>query len=231
VTRPHTLTGEPTDVLLTGDLLIEAIFGLFYVRDEIAGLPRLIQGVADSRSEALDSIADELLSVALDYEDLGEAMSLSVECYEEYPLNDQARVESEIRRLPVYGTIIGNDVMEVACAEWKIGTPPALENDPVHSEIATLVLAGEYDPVTPPGWARLAAGRLPNAYLFEFAGTTHDVLGTNGCANTLTTEFLDHPYVMPTATCLGESTTTVFLLPVTASGTERRDQRRTTGSD
>lgn len=226
LTRRSSTSDQPVPVVLTGDLLIEDAFDALYTRDDIEGLPRLIYELADGKTAALESVADDLVFLYLDTEDLGEAMTFSVECFEEYPFNDAKHVAAEIDRFPSYRSLTSTDDTYVGCPEWRIGTPPPIENQPVVSEIPTLVLAGAYDPVTPPAWARLAASRLPNGFLFEFPGAGHDVLGTESCAGDLAAAFLDRPETMPTAACLGEQRGPDFDQP--EEGTEK-GQKRTSG--
>lgn len=53
---------------------------------------------------------------------------------------------------------------------------PAIENEPVRSDAPALVLAGEFDPDTPPDWGRQILESMPRAYYVELraqeAGTT-----------------------------------------------------------
>ena len=48
------------------------------------------------------------------------------------------------------------------CQEWDSGQAGPIENEPVVSDVPTLLLAGEFDPITPPAWARQAAETLTN---------------------------------------------------------------------
>jgi len=44
-----------------------------------------------------------------------------------------------------------------ACQVWNQTPPDPRENQPVTSEVPALVMAGEYDPITPPDWGRQVA--------------------------------------------------------------------------
>ena len=52
------------------------------------------------------------------------------------------------------------------------GEDQELENQPVHSEIPTLVMMGEMDPITPPEWGKLTLEGLPNAEFLELKAIT-----------------------------------------------------------
>ena len=76
-------------------------------------------------------------------------------------------------------TLDGSTIF-VECAPWGITNAPSIENAPVASAIPTLILAGEYDPITPPAWGRAAAETLSNSQFFEFPGASHGVFSSQG---------------------------------------------------
>ena len=51
--------------------------------------------------------------------------------------------------------------------------PPALEHQPVISDVPALILAGEYDPVTPPDYGHQVTGHLSRAQFFELRAPGH----------------------------------------------------------
>lgn len=59
------------------------------------------------------------------------------------------------------------------------------QQEPVTSAIPTLILSGEYDPVTPPASGMLAARTLSKSYYFSFPGVGHVVVGANACATSM----------------------------------------------
>jgi pimeloyl-ACP methyl ester carboxylesterase len=56
-----------------------------------------------------------------------------------------------------------------------------------------LVLAGEFDPVTPPHWAEKTVEHLENAMLFQFPGIGHGALDSHACALEVVNAFLKAP--------------------------------------
>jgi pimeloyl-ACP methyl ester carboxylesterase len=97
----------------------------------------------------------------------------------------------------------------VQCSEEAFFSSPEAvdadlaENQPVKSDVPTLILAGSYDPITPPAWSLAVAGDLENAAYFEFSGG-HGVLFDHECARVLAGDFVEDPSRMPSPTCLGE---------------------------
>ena len=76
------------------------------------------------------------------------------------------------------------------CEVW--GVPPrALE--PTTSAIPTLVLAGTYDPITPPAWSEFAASTLSAATFITVAGSGHAVYAAGPCPAGLVSQYFADP--------------------------------------
>ncbi|MGD2163876.1 MAG: alpha/beta hydrolase, partial [Anaerolineales bacterium] len=101
--------------------------------------------------------------------------------------------------------------MEI-CALWDLPAAP-LDAEPVQSDIPTLVLAGGYDPITPPEWSKLTAENLDHAYYFELPASGHGVLGESACAREIQSAFLSDPEREPDASCLADEPDAQFILP------------------
>ena len=87
------------------------------------------------------------------------------------------------------------------CEEWGAKVAGPLENQPVFSDIPTLILAGEYDPVTPPSWGRMVTENLDNAYFVEFPGLGHFVFADRRCPREIVAAFLNDPGTSPDSSC------------------------------
>ena len=57
----------------------------------------------------------------------------------------------------------------------------------------TLLLAGTYDPVTPPSWAEQAAGGLSSSRTVVVDGAGHAVIDAGPCPQQLIVSFLRDP--------------------------------------
>ena len=179
--------------------------------DEIVSL--LSDDSGDNRSDdsGEDDGGDEGLIVDEDLlDELGdisdaEGLYNSVECHDEVPFADR-RVAADLAR-DIPASIRASELASVdelieTCALWGAGTADARENEPVVSNIPTLVLAGEYDPVTPPSWAQRAAEHLSQGYYYEFPGVGHSVIDAGDCPVAMITGFLDDPTSAPDSRCL-----------------------------
>ena len=87
---------------------------------------------------------------------------------------------------------------------------PPIERDAVTSDIPTLLLAGDFDPITPPRWAEVARETLSRGQLVTFRGVGHGVLGTSACADGLVSAFLLTPTAAQDTRCVDRLPGVVF---------------------
>jgi len=147
-----------------------------------------------------------------------EGMFTTVTCHDEYAFEDYVAAEEvvleqipeELHTALFYG-IVGNQYLE--CVEWGAGKALAYENDPVVSNVPTLLIVGHFDPVTPPSQARQAAETLNNAYYVEFPTMGHSVTAFSFCPTGIMADFIDNPFEQPNTSCVEREPAIVFLLP------------------
>jgi pimeloyl-ACP methyl ester carboxylesterase len=89
-----------------------------------------------------------------------------------------------------------------ACEVWGAGQADASANQPVISDVPTLVMTGEFDPITPPAWGQRAAESLGNAYVYEYPGIGHGSSLADDCPNGMMVAFLQDPHSPPDETCI-----------------------------
>ena len=198
---------EPYQKLLNGDGLIDLMFNMLYDTNVIPVLPQLIFQLAqeDYDSPTLQAwlrwliISDQFRSLGMWY---------SVMCGEEAIFSTEAGVrersaESQLAlRTYFVDVVVLSDFM--VCDGWEAKNAGPIETAPIASEIPSLILAGEFDPITPPAWSQLAAETLSPAYYFEFPGVAHGVLLARQCARDITAVFIERPTLEPEATCMAE---------------------------
>ncbi len=105
------------------------------------------------------------------------------------------------------------------CNLWDIRPLAEGENDPVNSEIPTLIIAGKYDPVTPPSFARQLAGHLTHSYIAEIPDQGHapSASGISDCPTRVISAFLQDQNTSPNLTCIQEINAIQFMVPYSAS--------------
>jgi pimeloyl-ACP methyl ester carboxylesterase len=186
---------------LSGDDLADWLYHAMYDTDLIPQLPRTIMQVSKGDYTL---IAQNNLSAQV-AQGISYGMYHSVECGEDMDaLTEQdLGTAASATNIALYNYI--HDSLEATftvCQLWHQNPVPAVQKQPVVSSIPTLILAGEYDPITPPDNGRLAARTLSNSYFFQFPATGHGVLSTNKCPDMITTAFLNNPTRQPDARCI-----------------------------
>jgi pimeloyl-ACP methyl ester carboxylesterase len=112
-------------------------------------------------------------------------MELSVVCAEDADLLSSRPEDA--------ATLLGNDQIakiKSACSVWPRGDRPTDFHLPLASTLPVLLLAGQYDPVTPPSYATELLRTLPNARVLLAPGQGHAVIGS-GCMPRLVRQFID----------------------------------------
>jgi pimeloyl-ACP methyl ester carboxylesterase len=189
-----------------GQVLIEFLFDRLYLTHVIPSLPATLDDIAAGRRDALLAYLeeDELLpEVAVDPEDLSDGMHFSVQCQEEVPFTDRSAYLEASRGLPSELVDAFDPAVAIdACDAWRVTPRGPIEDEPVTSDIPTLVMVGEFDPITPPEWGAVTVSSLADAHFFPIAGAGHGVVAENDCARAIAESFLEEPTRRPDTGCL-----------------------------
>jgi pimeloyl-ACP methyl ester carboxylesterase len=207
-----------TRFVVTGDRLLGGLGDVLYQTSLIPLLPMGIYAIASGDYGVIAMLAAEIFM----FEDVALGVTVSVDCSESTPFltpdivaEANKDVRSEIARV-VWGISTQEDLeREIAfCRELGVKEPEAKEHEAVTSDMPTLVLAGEYDPFTPPSYGRLAAETLSQSHVVEFPATGQGVLyGRAPCAMKLIAAFLDDPKTRPDDSCARQLGPPEFLVP------------------
>jgi pimeloyl-ACP methyl ester carboxylesterase len=207
---PLSVHVPPYNLLATGDDLAMGLYQALYNADMIPFVPFLIYQLHDGNSDVLIPLADYGLPVMTAF---SRGMLYSVQCYDEAPFNDPGEVAAAVGAHPTLGNFLPFRSDLAICAVWEAGESNPIEDEPVRSDIPTLILAGEYDPVTPPHWGELAAETLSHSFFYEFPGLGHSVTNDSLCALSMAAAFLGSPSVSPDASCMAEMNGPDFVTP------------------
>jgi len=130
---------------------------------------------------------------------IAHGLQLSVICSETMPYLTPAKTAGEEE------TLLGTQLIEMTrlqCQEWP--SKPIAEDffSPPEHTIPTLILAGEFDPVTPAAYGQTIAEGLENATLIVVPDEGHAVIGI-GCLEDLAAEFVANLSIQSTR-CIDE---------------------------
>ena len=215
ITVTNPTDGQSYDVLLTGDAVRDNLGMFLYISQIIPVLPQAVYDVYNGDYELMTQLISTRLAL-LDL--LSRGMMLSVMCNADLVgktpedlLNITAGLPKQLASSADMEFTIEFGMFGV-CENWPVPVADVSVKEPLISDIPTLVLEGEFDPVTPPEYGELVAGYLSNGYYFEFPGVGHDVVG-NECAREIAGRFIDDPSQAPDAACILDMPGVVFDIP------------------
>jgi pimeloyl-ACP methyl ester carboxylesterase len=203
-------SGLPLEIEFNRRILNGGLRLLSYSSLQASLLPALIHEAANGKLRPL--AAQSVMNVRQIADQLANGMQYSIICSEDEPLF------SGIDRAAMAKTYQGADMVDALkeiCALWPKGPVDADLHASLHSDIPTLLLSGEADPVTPPVDAERAASGLTRHRHLILKGEGHGQL-TTGCMPIVAADFLDNPVPDKLdASCLDRHTPEPFFLSMT----------------
>lgn len=192
--------GKSYPVVVTGARVMDEMFSLMYSTSVIPYIPSLIWEMKDGN---FDRMAELILEDNIGTRSsVSTGMYWSVQCGEEVPFSSESELENADALFPEQMGVFGASDAYAICQFWDVAHAPEVENEPVVSDIPTLVLAGEYDPITPPSYGVLAAKTLSNSFYFEFPGIGHGASVSGICPSSIMQQFLENPDRKPSSACI-----------------------------
>ena len=181
-------SGLPLKIEFNRGMLNASLRFLSYSATQASLLPTLIHRAAQGE---LGNLAAQTIMTARQVGDqLASGMQNSVICSEDQPFFAGAA----INRTAILRTYQGADqldTLEEICKLWPHAPVDADLHSPLSSDIPTLLLSGEADPVTPPADAERAAQGLARHRHLILSGEGHGQVAT-ACVPKLMAEFLDN---------------------------------------
>ena len=151
------------------------------------------------------------------HDTFSEGTWLSFRCADEVPFNSLEAIVNRPAHLPV---AVRKPLVQWAkgdiakCDTWDVPASSPIENQPVASDIPTLLLSGHFDPVTPPEWGHEAGRHLTYSWHYVFPDAGHGVLFESDaeCAESIALSFLANPEIQPDAACISDLTLPAFYI-------------------
>jgi pimeloyl-ACP methyl ester carboxylesterase len=196
------LTGKKYTVLLNGASLISVVFQGMYSTSIIPQLPKAIAAAAAGIDYSL--FIRLALNSAIENEYVSVGMFYTVRCNEEVSFETPAALQAAEDKFPQQHGVFDLSSYIPICGGWAAGNAPAVENQPVSSDIPTIVLSGQYDPITTPADGQTAAKTLSHSFFFEFPGLGHGVSIDDNCPRGITEAFLNDPTSKPNDSCIAK---------------------------
>ncbi|MEO6103930.1 MAG: alpha/beta fold hydrolase [Pseudoxanthomonas sp.] len=176
-------------------------------------LPTTIEQIIGGDRSALDEFLVEQSGYT-------EGQFLTHLCKEEFPFEAPSAIQGAQGSDPIaQATARAAKRYFDACKGFDVGAADPVENQPVTSDIPTLLLAADIDAGCPVEFAVAAATHLVHAQVFNMPNMTHGVASRSPCAKRMVAAFLDQPSATVDASCIAKDRPTFpFIVdPVTKS--------------
>jgi len=185
-------------------------FMFFYEQDNYPGLPGLIYAWADAvvqRDEAMFKAIAGAAGMG-GFGGQSQGMANAIMCIDG-DAEAQARAsKKDILEDPVLGAAIGSarfwDDRAALCAELGMDQRPPEQYLPVQTDLPSLIIEGDMDPITPPPNAKAILPGFANATYVEFPFAGHGPSRSVKCAGDMLNAFYDNPTAEPDLACVGE---------------------------
>lgn len=179
-------TGEPTSVELDETELAGTIRLMSYHPNTIALIPLVVSEAANGNYAPL--AAQQLMNADAMADALSLGMHNAVVCTEDAPFFDVGEdTRRELERSYIGPVLL--EALEAICSVWPAGVIDEGFREPLATDIPTLLLSGDADPVTPPAYAEEAAVELGNAAHLIGPGQGHG-LAPRGCVPGILADFV-----------------------------------------
>jgi pimeloyl-ACP methyl ester carboxylesterase len=185
-------------------------FMFLYEQDNYPGLPGLIYAWADVVVRRDKVYFQAIASTAGDggFGSQSQGMANAIMCIDG-DAEAQARAsKKDILEDPVLGAALGTaafwDRRAALCAELGMNQRPADQYLPVQTDIPSLIIEGDMDPITPPPNAKAILPGFTNGTYVEFPYAGHGPSRSVKCAGDMLNKFYDDPTVEPDLGCTEE---------------------------
>ena len=191
---------KPITVAVNNYRFVWAVFQSMYSWKTIEKLPDIFNRAAAGDINALKPVIEKFADYALDT-NFSLPAFYSVECFDRELDNYDNLYAQQVQRFPRYKPYLQHLSQYDACKAWTTKRAPKSSFELTHSDVPTLVINGELDPVTPWTWAKEAAKNLSHRYLFIVEGIGHAAIDSDDCSRDVARAFLKKPNEKPHLRC------------------------------
>ena len=187
--------------VITGDDIVGGLFQALQDATLIPLLPSIIVALQAGDASVLPAFVEQSMPRIVD---MADAMSLAFECADNAGVPGLAeRDAATVAAAGAGGRFSTLVTLGYAplCDEWEVPPTSPNFNEPVTADIPALVLAGSFDPITPPAGSEAAAAALPGSTFAQFADQSHGVTGGGACQDAMTLAFLADPAAQVDTSC------------------------------
>ncbi len=181
----HPRHQQQTKLILTPKSFSGLVFMSLYSRDLTVLLPHAIANAEKGDYRLIASLS-ALASEQTSFSGISEGMRYSIVCNEDKHFISDADIATA---KPFFGLNMLEDFSD-ACALWPKAILPKNYNEPIASDVPTLLLSGNHDPVTPSHWAKMVAKHLSHSLQIVAPGGNHSI-SMEGCVPKIIAQFIE----------------------------------------
>ncbi len=191
VTLAHPVSGKPETVVFSEEELAGVIRLLSYHPSTVALIPFLIDEAANDRFVPLAAQYLMITDAVADALSLG--MHNAIICTEDAPFFGGEAITEEDLGATYIGPLLV-DALRAICSVWPAGVIDENFKTPLKGDLPVLLLSGDADPITPPGFAEIAAVDLTNVLQLTGKYQGHGQ-ATRGCMPDVIAAFVERASV------------------------------------
>lgn len=212
---------------LDSEIYAYLLFQMMYARGIHPWLPMMISDVAQRRADRVEALLEQLFGGGggggEDEGGVSPGLYYAVVCGEIFNPPDPDAFDQLNAEVPddIVG-VLGSGWHDLAgeCSSWPVGDPQHQQQlaQPVGSPVRTLVSSGRIDPITPPGFAAIAASTLSDAAVVVHEDSAHGATLQSSCGVQNLTAFLADPAAPHDTSCAADLRT-AYVVPAQVAAT------------
>ena len=199
------------------DIIGGAPFSLFYEQDNYAALPAFIDALVRLVEEE-NYAPFKMLTAGGGGVIISQGMYNAIACNDNWHAAMKQAFEEDFADYPALAMIFGDPALieEQARICKRYGASPRSPEDyrAVETDIRTLLVEGQMDPITPPPLAKKILPGFTNATYVEFPYAGHGPTRSVECAGEFLTKFFDDPNGDLDTSCVNEMNAPDFAAPL-----------------
>lgn len=204
--KPLSITVKGSGGELDGATFQGMLLASMYFTPGVQEIPSLIFAAQQGKTQPIEN------SFAAQFgENLSDAMTWGAfftnECVGEVAYSTPQNLQNGLKNATEFADAlalvpgISSPAIFKLCQDIGLARPAPQENTPVRSSVPALLLAGEFDPVTPASWLPEAAEHMSQAQQVVIAGSSHGSGLTSECGFITVLSFLQDPQQKVDTTC------------------------------
>ncbi len=211
IDQPITVEVKDTEVFPSGtatvfhDIVALLPFSLMYEQSNYPALPGLIYAWSDTVLSRDEDAFKALAGFGGAFGGSSPGMQNAILCIDGHSRAIAAASKKGLSEYPILGAALGTresmDRRAQLCSEIGLNERPADIYTATQTDIPTLIVEGDMDPITPPPNAKAILPGFENGTYVEFPYAGHGPTRSVACAGFMMTKFFDDPTAAPDKRC------------------------------